>query len=208
MDEEDEGEEDISETGEDEERLTAEYDTLSDFNEYEKRRIIYNTLHTIDVLLSVLVFSPLVSIYWYCTWQFIDDYFLKESPKLSNFLSWSIGLSILCPGYVFQKDLQNLYEYLNNLETIGSTLQVLMRVIYIYAICLANVLEWRSMWNLLSLYFYPDWLSQFILALLCILFFCVTRSTHTLVNTPFILYMDDYHQFFTTEAKHQLPVIL
>lgn len=190
-----------------EDKSTEDSDILSEESDYEKRRkLIYNFLHTIDVFLSILIFSPLVAIYWYCTWQFVDEYFFNDRPKLSNFLSWSIGLSILFPGYVFQKDLQNLYEYLDNFETIGSTLQVLMRVIYIYIIALAVVLEWRSMWNLINFYFYPDWTSQFLLALSCLTFFCLTKSTHSLVNTPFILYMDDYHHFFTTESKHQLPV--
>ncbi|RNA07794.1 hypothetical protein BpHYR1_018494 [Brachionus plicatilis] len=170
-----------------------------------RRRFIYNILHSIDVLLSILLFSPLVAIYWYCTWSLIDDYFYKESPKISNFLSWILGLSILFPGYVFQRDLQNLYEYLNNFETIGYMLQVTMRVVYIYAITIGVILEWRSVWNLMDIYLFESWKISFVFAILCIMFFCVTKSTHQLINTPFILYMDDYDLFFTTESKHQLP---
>lgn len=172
-----------------------------------RRKFIYNILHSIDVLLSILLFSPLVAIYWYCTWSLIDDYFYKESPKISNFLSWIIGLTILFPGYVFQRHLQDLYEYMNNFETIGYMLQVSMRILYIYAITIGVILEWRSVWNLMALYLFESWKISFLFGILCIIFFCATRSTHQLINTPFILYMDDYDQFFTTESKHQLPVI-
>ncbi|CAF0772694.1 unnamed protein product [Brachionus calyciflorus] len=208
---------DEEEEGDDnEKRIKAEAEKGNDENseDYEilqrpskeeiRRRHIYNLLHSLDVILSILLFSPLVAIYWYCTWQLIEEHFYKESPKISNFLSWIIGLAILFPGYVFQRDLQNLYEYLDNFERIGYTLQVAMRVVYIYAITIGVVLEWRSVWNIMDIYLFPDWKISFVVALLCILFFCGTRSTHQLINTPFILYMDDYHQFFTTEDKHQL----
>lgn len=145
----------------------------------------------------------------YCTWSFLDDYMLPNDERLSNFLSWIIGLVILLPSYVFQKDLQTIYIALGNLNSyVGTSLRVLMRVIYIYLVTLAVILEWRGVWNLFDLYLFNDWQTQISLGVLALTFFCLTKTTRTLVATPFFLYMDDYHHFFTTEHKHQSDVYI
>lgn len=124
-------------------------------------------------------------------------------------MCWLSGLLILLPSYVFQKDLQDIYLVLLNCNSkFFQCLAVLMRVIYIYLVTLAVILEWRGVWNLFDLYFFNDWQTQISLAILALTFFCLTKTSRTLVATPFFLYMDDYHHFFTTEHKHQSDVRL
>lgn len=108
---------------------------------------------------------------------------------------------------MFQKDLQNVYLALANYGRAGTCLCILMRIVYIYMVTLAVILEWRGVWNLFDLYFFNDWQTQISLALIALTFFCLTKTTRTLVATPFFLYMDDYEHFFTTEHKHQSDVI-
>jgi hypothetical protein len=111
-------------------------------NRYDKRRgIFFKFLHSVDILLSIVLFSPLVSIFWYVTWSFLDDYFLNRSSKLSNLVSWLLGLFILLPSYVFQKDLQRWYTQLENTRFLSYLLRVTMRVVYIYLVTVAVILE-------------------------------------------------------------------
>lgn len=172
-----------------------------------RRRCIFTFLYSVDIFLSVLLFSPLVSLYWNFTWQFFDSYFLVDSPRLSNFLCWFIGLVILLPSYLFQNDLHNFYNHLSRLGNSGQVVRILLRIFYIYLVSIGIVLEWRGVWNLIDIYYFKSWHSQLALAIVCVTFFCLSRSSRTLVSNPFILYRDDYENFFTTDSKHKLPVV-
>ena len=48
--------------------------------------------------------------------------------------------------------------------------------------------------------------SQLSLAIIALAYFCLSRSTKTLISTPFILFVDDHDIFFTTQSKIQFTV--
>lgn len=162
-----------------------------------------NFIYSSDVLLSIVLFSPIVSIYWYGTWTYLDNYFLVDDPKTSSFVSWTSGLFILLIGYLFQQDFQHFYDYLHGLGKCGNFCQVLVRSVYIYLMSFAVVAEWRGLWNLFNFYFFSDWQSQFVSAIIALSYFLLSRATRSLITTPFVLFMDDYEHFFTTESRHK-----
>ena len=107
------------------------------------------SLYLIDVMLSVLLFSPMSCFYWYGTEQILDTYFITNNYILSNFVSWFIGLAILLPAYLFQQEMQTKYEEARTWRHCGSFVRFLMRVVYMYLICFAVVIQWRGVWNLM-----------------------------------------------------------
>jgi hypothetical protein len=165
-------------------------------------------LYLVDISLSIVFFSPLVSLYWYCTWLFLNDYFITWDVTLSNSLSYGIGLLILFPAYVLQENLQQFYNRLGLLSPVRSSVsKFLMRTIYIYLMSFAVVLEWRGLWNLCDTYTFKDWRSQLSLSIIALSFFYFTRGTRTLVSTPFIVFTDDYDYFFVADSRHKLSSV-
>jgi hypothetical protein len=67
----------------------------------------------------------------YCTWSFLDDYFLKDHVYLSNYVSLAISYVLILPGYLAQEYWQKLYEKLKEFKY-ATFLRFLMRTIYIY----------------------------------------------------------------------------
>jgi hypothetical protein len=114
-----------------------------------ENKIKTRCLYLLDMLLSVVFFSPMSSLYWYGTWLYLDTFFINDDYKLSNFASWGIGLALLFPSYIFQQDFQRFYDYLKRFNCLGTWLRFLMRTIYIYLMCFAVVAQWRGLWNLL-----------------------------------------------------------
>jgi hypothetical protein len=172
-------------------------------NHLHTHKTFRNFIYSSDVLLSIVLFSPIVSIYWYGTWTYLDNYFLVEDSKTSSFVSWVTGLFVLLAGYLFQQDFQHFYDYLHGLGKCGHLCQVLARSVYIYFMSFAVVAEWRGLWNLFNLYFFSDWQSQFVSAIIALTFFLLSRGTRSLITTPFVLFMDDYEHFFTTPSRHK-----
>lgn len=122
-------------------------------NRNNENKVKTRCLYFLDMLLSVVFFSPMSSFYWYGTWLYLDTFFIKDDYKLSNFVSWGIGLLLLFPGYLFQQDFQRFYEYLKRYNYLGAIVRFLMRTIYIYLMCFAVVAQWRGLWNLLVNYY-------------------------------------------------------
>jgi len=172
-------------------------------NHLPTHKTFRNFIYSSDVLLSIVLFSPIVSIYWYGTWTYLDNYFLVDEPKTSSFVSWTSGLFILLVGYLFQQDFQHFYDYLHELGKFGRLCQVIARSVYIYFMSFAVVAEWRGLWNLFNFYFFSDWQSQLASAIIALTFFLLSRATRSLITTPFVLFMDDYEHFFTTESRHK-----
>lgn len=158
-------------------------------------------MYLADVFLSILIFSPIVAFYWYGTWTFLDTYFIPDNKKLSIFLCWLIGLFILMPSYLFQIELQNLYDYFKTLNKFGVVLRFIMRIIQSYIISFAILFQWRGLWNLIDLYFFTDIVSQLSFGIISIAFFSLSRATRTLISTPFLLFIDDTNGFFKSEAS-------
>lgn len=163
-------------------------------------------LYTTDILLSVLVFSPIIGLFWYCTWSFLDDYFLNDRMYLSNFLSLSIGLIFILAGYLMQELMQLWYDKLKQFKY-SKFLRFLMRTVYAYIMSMAVILQWRAVWNIYNFYLFKDISSQLTLAVISIAYFCITRSTRSLVCNPYLLYVDESEDFFVSESRHKITAV-
>jgi hypothetical protein len=180
-------------------------DAQQQSEQHRRKRHCITSLYLVDILLSIVFFSPLVSLYWYCTWLFLNDYFITCDAVLSNALSYALGLLILLPAYVLQENLQQFYNRLGQLGPVSSSVsKFLMRTVYIYLMSFAVVLEWRGLWNLCDIYIFKDWRSQLSLSIIALSFFYFTRGTRTLVSTPFIVFTDDYNYFFVADSRYKL----
>jgi hypothetical protein len=51
---------------------------------------------------------------------------------------------------------------------------------------------------------FNDISSQLALSFISIAYFCLTRSTRTLVCNPFLLYIDDNEHFFESDSRHKI----
>jgi hypothetical protein len=78
-----------------------------------------------------------------------------------------------------------------------------MRLVYIYLVTVAVILEWRGLWNLLDMYLFNDWRTQIGMAIIALTIICLTQSSIKLVSNPFFLYMDNYQNFFTSKTKQE-----
>ena len=175
-----------------------------DLRRSKRLRVTY----VIDFLLAAVVFGPLVSIYWYCTWSFLDAYLLKESLLLSSIVSNATGLAILLPCYLFQIDLQRFYDYLAGRPRFAKPVRFMTRVVYVYLVSLAIVCQWRGLWNICDLYLFSDWISQLSLSIVALAYFSLTRSTRSLLATPFILVRDNCLTPFTSlENRHKRSTV-
>jgi hypothetical protein len=110
---------------------------------------------------------------------------------------------------MFQNDLQDIYFSLGGDQTSFSNkfIQVLMRIFYIYLMSFAVIAEWRSIWNLIGIYFYQDWISLMVLACLTCCFLIVARETKKFISPPFVLYIDNYENFFTSNIQLELEKV-
>ncbi|CAF0772676.1 unnamed protein product [Brachionus calyciflorus] len=168
---------------------------------------VYSLIYPIDILLSLIFFGPLVSIYWNFSWEFLDLYFYVSEPILSNLICWIFGLLIIFPAYLFQKDFDCLDKYFQSLNNFnGRFLKVTLRISYIYSITLGVLLQWRGLWNLIDIFFFKDWKSQLVLSIICFAFLIVTRATKILLSNPFILYRDNYSLFYTGVSRHKFEI--
>lgn len=164
-------------------------------------------IYSLDIILSLFVFGPLVSLYWNSTWEFLDLFFFPNEPELSNFICWILGLLIIFPTYLFQKSFEGLnttFERSTKLK--NKILNIIIRVCYIYTLVLGVLLQWRGLWNLIDIFFFKDWKRQIILSMICIAFLSLTRATKILLSNPFILYRDDYSKFYTGTSRHKFEV--
>lgn len=164
-------------------------------------------LYLTDCLLSNFIFSPIVIFYWYCSWTFLDVYFLSEQKHLSNFLSLSIGLVVLFFGYLLQEKFQHVYTKLKEFNKCGAILRFLMRNLHAYVITMAIILQWRAIWNIYLFYLVDDLSSQLSIAIASLCYFCLTRSTRTLVSNPFMIFFDDTEEFFVSRSRHKIDLI-
>jgi len=164
-------------------------------------------LYLTDVLLSIFVFSPIVCLYWYCTWVFFDKFFLTEQKYLSNFLCLGIGLLIILIGYLSQDLIKNLNDFLKTLR-FSSFLRFLMRIIYFYIVTMAYIMQWRAIWNIFGFFLNDKLEVQLSLAIFSIAYFCLTRSTRALISSPYLLYLDDREEYFVNESgRHKLNTV-
>ena len=178
--------------------INQRYQEISSKN--SKHRFIL--LYVFDIILSIFIFSPIVAFYWYGTWLMIDLYFFSKNIHSSNILSYLVGLLVLFILYIFVEQLSKLYSYLKIRNTkMGRLLMLFIRVTYVYVMSLAIVFQWRGLWNLFDLYFYTDAEKQISLSIVAITYFCLTRSTRTLIVTPFVLCVDDAENFFDQEES-------
>lgn len=178
------------------------------------KRVIYSMklFYFLDVMLAIAFFSPMVGIYWYCSWSFLDKYFLSgdgedEHQTLSSFLSYAIGLLVLLPSYLFQQDIKRCYNFFKRFGRVGTLMRFTFRNLYLYMISFAFVFQWRGLWNICETYLFEDLFRQMALAIAAILFFCLAGSTGSLVSTPFILYRDDLNDPFTSESRFKFKSI-
>lgn len=160
-------------------------------------------------MLAIMFFSPMVGIYWYCSWSFLDKYFLSHADEqnLSSFLSYAIGLLILLPSYIFQQDIKRCYNFFKKFGLFGTFMRFTFRNLYLYMISFAFVFQWRGLWNICETYLFEDLFRQVALAIGAILFFCLAGSTGSLVSTPFILYRDDLNDPFTSESRFKFKSV-
>ena len=79
----------------------------------------------------------------------LDDYFMPDNLILGAVLCYLIALLLLLPGYVFQTNLQKLHNKLN------PKMQTVFRVIFIYVISFAVVMEWRGKLNTNTITLFP-----------------------------------------------------
>lgn len=165
-------------------------------------------IYSLDIILSLFFFGPLVSLYWNSTWEFLDLFFFSNEPELSNFICWILGLLIIFPTYLFQKSFEKLNKtFERSTKYKDKFLTIIIRVGYIYTLVLGVVLQWRGLWNLIDIFFFKDWKRQMILSMICIAFLSLTRATKTLRSNPFILYRDDYSQFYIGTSRHKFEVL-
>ncbi|RNA07793.1 hypothetical protein BpHYR1_018493, partial [Brachionus plicatilis] len=172
----------------------------------EKRSFSY-LIYTLDIILSLFLFGPLVSFYWNSSWEFLDLFFFVNEPELSNFICWILGLLIIFPTYLFQKSFEGLNTSFERSAKFKSKIfQIIIRTCYIYTLGLGVLLQWRGLWNLIDIFFFKDWKRQMILSIICIGFLSLTRATKILLSNPFILYRDDYGQFYTGASRHKFEI--
>jgi hypothetical protein len=65
---------------------------------------------------------------------------------------------------------------------------------------LAIVLQWRGLWNLLDMYIYRNWIDKLAMSIMAFSYLSLTRTTVSLMTTPFILQRDECVKPFTTES--------
>ena len=104
--------------------------------------------------------------------------------------------------YIFGKKVHDLYVHFKTINTkFGSGFRFGMRILYVYMMSLAIVFQWRGLWNLFDLYYFNDTRSQISLSILALTYFCLTRSTRTLIVTPFGLFVDNADTFFDRDNE-------
>jgi hypothetical protein len=189
---------DGTESLEESQNISGKFSNLN----YKSYDLKSHLIYLADVLLSLFIFSPMVGFYWYGTWTFIDSYFFTANRKLSNFFSLIIGLLIVFLFYIFGKKIHNLYAHFKTSNTkFGNEFRFGMRMFYVYTMSLAIVFQWRGLWNLFDLYYFNDTRSQISLSILALTYFCLTRSTRTLIVTPFGLFVDNADTFFDRDSE-------
>jgi len=158
-------------------------------------------LYTIDVLLSAFFFAFLSALYWYGTWTFLDVFVLPENNVLSSAICYVASLLMILPGYIFQQDIQNIY---NNCHF---AVQFVMRYLYVYLMSLAYVLEWRGCWELCDKYIELDWKGELSIAIIAITYMLIARSFRLVTSSPYLLSYDDWQDFFVSQSRYKIDAL-
>lgn len=107
-------------------------------------------LHIIDVLISVIIVTPLVVAHWYGTWIFMDRHpeYFPIWPTLIFGFSWHL-LMVLTRHRV--------HDTVKRPENIDKTVKrsissFLFTKVYIYVFSISGVLTWRALFVLINDY--------------------------------------------------------
>ena len=177
----------------------VETKTLQDSNEIKCKMLFF----VVNLLLSCFVFTPLVIFIWASIWDLIYLYIFPNDFYLSLLTTLLASNSFLLFCHLFQDELNNYHEKLNNRKNGGYYgKDFYMRCFYTYILTIAYVCSWKTYWDFYT-HFTQDihWICFLIVSFLALLFYVVVlrRSIDNFTKTvPFYLVKDnDFDDYFS-----------
>ncbi|XP_029847029.3 uncharacterized protein LOC8024882 [Ixodes scapularis] len=106
---------------------------------------VRSALVLLDHLLSILVVTPLVVVYWRGLWMLLDALVLPESPIVSGWVTFICGQLLMLWFHLMQE----------SLDVLGKSNPHLFMVVsrtYTQVMGVAVITQWRGLWLLVDLY--------------------------------------------------------
>ena len=173
-----------------------------------KENIFYltnkNVIFIENLIFSAFISSPLSGIYWYTTWYIIEENL--NTNIIINLALYTIGFFILALFYIFQNKFEQMYKYQENLDYCEKFSNFILRNSYNYLVCLAIVLEWHGLWNILDNSLI-DGKTKFIVSIIAITYLILTRSTRLLITSPYLLAVDAKENCFEYVLKSVIIIL-
>lgn len=167
---------------------------------------VRSVLVLLDYLLSILVVTPLVVVYWCGIWRLLDALVLPESPIISGWVTFICGQLLMLWFHLMQESFDALGKGNPHLFLIVSRT-------YTKVMGLAVIAQWRGVWLLLDLYTdvsLPSSLSSLGVGLAGLV---IAGSLSTVPNAPPFVFLPDMQEgyfscpsrFNTSPAKALWP---
>ncbi|XP_026462985.1 uncharacterized protein LOC113365685 isoform X2 [Ctenocephalides felis] len=107
-------------------------------------------LYVIDCLFSVFIVGSLVVVVWRGAWVILDNIIFPDDPSLSALASLALGYGIVILTFSLQPIMRWTCARLEGFW------RVLVADLFLFFSFIGTVNVWRSIWQLLDLYFLPE----------------------------------------------------
>lgn len=172
-----------------------QYKTYKFFTEKSQKR----ALNSIDSILAVFLFAPLVVSFWRGTWNLMNIYQEKHPNAIPLWESFFFSVAILFCFTLLRDSLSQFVKKRNKTFFQRATNQILSKL-YTYCFALVCIMHWRSTWMILDQYF-MDPNDIVVITSLTILLLVVLRSLRNTSAPPFIVIMDYEEVTFTFPTR-------
>ncbi|KAK6636152.1 hypothetical protein RUM43_009804 [Polyplax serrata] len=152
-------------------------DTKTDDNAESAEKKSKLSLYALDCFFSVFVIGSLVVFIWRGVWCLTDVFLFPENEKYSAFGSLAIGYVMVIIVFCLQAPIQKITERMTGYW------KLIVADIYIFLSFIATINLWRGIWNLLNIYFLPEfpiW-SYWITHLGCFAFLVLINCSNTVL---------------------------
>lgn len=129
-------------------------------------------LYILDVIYSVGIVNSLVIIVWRGIWLLVDVFLFPDDQVLSAWASVFLGYVMVAIVFLLQPIMKKICDNLSGIP------KLLVADAYIMFTVICVIIVWRGIWNLLNIYFLPDypelscWLTHWIPLLILIFMGC------------------------------------
>ena len=147
---------------------------------------------SLDVILTLVLFFPLIVLWWAGTWQLLDIYLFKDSHLYSVYASLAVGSVAGLLGHIAIP----FFSVIQNPEIKAISLRI-----FIYVYSLGYINYWRGIWNLCDEIFKLVPYGYVIVTVsvvfgICVFILLLTRTGSDILSTPFYVGVDFDRKFY------------